>query len=387
MKKLLLIFLATLFITGVPAVITSYSNDISVTEVEVQDDLARIVINDVIEINEVRIKGKNVEFPEYISKSGNVYPQINFLTEEAKKEVVDAIMKKKPSKKLIKKISYKVSKMSPYSKKDSSLKAFAAVTFNGAVEVECKVMKSKREDDEYWVAWPSRPPDKEQGERKWVDQVSIVNRKVKSIIESDLVERARNTAVGGIKMTDEDVDIKEGLVNVPLTVTDIKVRKVEDESDLAAIVEVDLNYSFRIMDIRVYKRKDQLFMEFPVYRSDGGREYEQIKIYSRKLRAEIMNAIEKNSASEDKSNKIGYEITKFEQFWKDSALKYFCSVTINGAVEIECKIIAGSDYDPFVGWPSSKENDAYVDKIVPCNQLVKDTIEAALIKRYKKEAK
>ncbi len=364
-----------------------FAGELSVTEVEVNGNNARVVINEVIEIKDIKLAKHNVEFPCYISKSGKVFSQVKFLTEEARKVVVDAVLNQRKSKNPVKKINYKITKMSPYNKKGSTLRAFAAVTFNGLLEVECKVMKSNSGKDEYWVAWPARPPDKNKGEKKWFEQVSIINKKVKDIVEQELENTVRELKPSGTVMTKVDVNIKKGLVNAPVTVTDVQVKKAEDQDDLIAIAQVDLNYSFRISDIKVYRKDSGIMVEYPVYVSSNGREYGQIKIFSRKLQGEIKKAIETGEVSGNKSNKLGFEITKFEEFWKKGSLKYFCSVTLNGAVEIECKILDSPDYDAFVGWPSSKEGDKYIDKIVPCNLKVKETIEQVLLDRYYKECK
>jgi len=384
LKKILVLLFAAF---ALPATALSVcAGEISVTSVHVNGNEASVVINEVVEINEIEISGNDVKFPAYISKSNKVFPQVNFLTETARNTVVEAVLNNKPSSKRIRSINYKVNKMSPYNKEGSSLKAFASVVFNGALEVECKVMKSRRDDD-LWIAWPARPPKKDKGERRWQDQVRIINKKVKSIIERDIVETFKNTGPGGAVMTDVDVDVKRGNIDAPLTVTAVDVKKVEGDGDLVAVASVDLNYSFRINDIKVYRRRGETFIEFPVYVSGSGREYDQIKIFSRTLRSEIRKAIETGQASGEKSDKIGFEITKFEPFWKESALKYFCAVTINGAAEIECKIIDGPSYQAFVGWPSTKEDGSYVDKIVPCNLEVKNVIEETLLERYHKEKK
>ncbi|MBN2406531.1 MAG: septation protein SpoVG family protein [Elusimicrobia bacterium] len=363
------------------------ASEISVTELTVEGNMATVTINDVVQIKEVEILEKDVKFPSYTSGSGKVFEQVRFTDDASRKEVAEAILNNQPSKKAIRKISYKVSKMSPYDKQGSSLKAFASVTFNGAMEVDCKVMKSKRGDD-FWVAWPARPPDKSKGETKWVDQVSVTNKKVKMIIEKDIIETMNNTSTGGVIMTQEEVEVKEGYVKDPLTVTDVSVEKAEGEGGLAAIAQVDLNYSIRISNIKVYRRRDQTFLEFPIYKSDTGKEYDQIKIFSRDLRANIKDAVETAKPSQEKSNIIGFEITKFEEFWKkDSSLKYFCAVAINGAIEIECKVLDTGNGKPFVGWPSIQEGDEYKDAVIPCNKYVQDAIERSLLNRYHKEKK
>jgi DNA-binding cell septation regulator SpoVG len=251
-------------------------------------------------------------------------------------------------------------------------------------------MQSKNDENNYYVAWPSRPPRKDRGEMRWKDQVRITNKKVKSIIEQDLISSVKNKIeIGreGSLMTDIAVDVSEGLLESPLTVTDVKVKDITGGGDLIATAQVDLNYAFRIFDIKVLRRKGEIFLEFPVYVSNKGKKFDQMKIFSRQLRQDIKRAIVKQMPADKQLKKIGFEISKFEPFWKESTMKYFCAVTINGALEVECKIMQSKGSKPFVSWPSSKEGDDYVDKVIPCNQKVKEAIEAVLLKRYSREKK
>ncbi len=169
------------------------SKDIVVTEVEVAPvsegavkGLATIVLNNVIEISEIqvlKVGGRtSLKFPEYISKKGKVYPQITIHTKQANDAIVEAVETGMPSDEKAKAISFKVTKFSRFTR-PSKLKVFAAVIFNDAVEVECKVMEGKRGP---WISWPARKP--EEGGR-WIQQVKIRNKAVKDAIEKTLLER------------------------------------------------------------------------------------------------------------------------------------------------------------------------------------------------------
>jgi len=169
------------------------SRDIIVTEVEVTPvdegavkGLARVLINNVLEISEIqvlKVGGRtSLKFPEYVSKKGKVYPQITVHTKQANDAILNAVTTGKPSAEKSKAISFKVTKFSRFTR-PSTLKVFAAVMFNDAIEVECKIMEGKRGP---WVSWPARRPE---GGGKWINQVSIKNKAVKDAIEKTLLER------------------------------------------------------------------------------------------------------------------------------------------------------------------------------------------------------
>lgn len=169
------------------------SKDIVVSEVEVTPvdegavkGLARVLINNVLEISEIqvlKVGGRtSLKFPEYVSKTGKIYPQITIHTKQANDAIVKAIETQKPSTEKSKTISFKVTKFSKFTR-PSKLKVFAAVMFNDAIEVECKVMEGSKGP---WISWPSRRPE---GGGKWIKQVNIKNKAVKDAIEKTLLER------------------------------------------------------------------------------------------------------------------------------------------------------------------------------------------------------
>jgi DNA-binding cell septation regulator SpoVG len=170
-----------------------------------------------------------------------------------------------------------------------------------------------------------------------------------------------------------------------LTVTAVEVKDRKDAQGLIGIASIDLNYAFRINDIKVYSRLGQTLVELPKYVSNSGNEYDQIRIFDSKLRQRIKDAIESRTPSASKSSRIGYKITNFEKNQWGGAVKFDGAVTINDAAEIQFRVIDGDSYEAFVAWPSVKEQGEYVDKIFPCNKKVKDKIEATIIKRYHQE--
>lgn len=175
------------------------ADEIYVTSVEktpVEDggavkEMATIVLNDCIKVKEIqviKVGGRiSLKYPTYVSKAGKEYPQFEPLTKQAKDEIEKAVEKGKPSSSASKSISYKISKYSRFTRQ-SSLKVFAAVDFNNAVRIECKVMESGKGP---WISWPSRKPE---GGGKWVKQILITNKKLKDAVEKALMDKYKSSA-------------------------------------------------------------------------------------------------------------------------------------------------------------------------------------------------
>ncbi|PKN01687.1 MAG: hypothetical protein CVU77_04040 [Elusimicrobia bacterium HGW-Elusimicrobia-1] len=205
-KKLFVALAAAAVMSGAVYAETTPAREIVVTAVEVapMDEgpvkgLAKVVINDVLEISEIqvlKVGGRtSLKFPEYVSKAGKVYPQISVQTKQANDAILQAVETGKPSASKAKAISFKVTKFSKYTArggKQSSLRVFAAVMFNDAIEVECKLMEGKKGP---WISWPARAP--EDGGRKWINQVIIKNKNVKDAIEKTLTDRYTKMGSGG----------------------------------------------------------------------------------------------------------------------------------------------------------------------------------------------
>jgi len=170
---------------------------ISVTRVKVETKdsdegvvgVAKVMLNECIVVREIKVKkvGKItvLKFPEYTSKRGIVYPQIKFLTEQAKDAVAEAIKTGKPSREKVKDVSFEVTDWFRL-RKTGKRKVNAEITFNKAVAVSCGIMESKRG---LWVAWPSRPAEKGRG--GWAKQIYIYDEGVKKAVEELLLTKYR----------------------------------------------------------------------------------------------------------------------------------------------------------------------------------------------------
>jgi len=149
-------------------------------------EMATVVLNDCIKVKEIqviKVGGRiSLKYPTYVSKAGKEYPQFEPLTKQAKDEIEKAVESGKPSAKSSKQISYKISKFSKFNRQ-SVLKVFCAVDFNNAVRIECKVMEGKKGP---WISFPSRKPE---GGGKWVKQILITNKKLKSAVEKALMDK------------------------------------------------------------------------------------------------------------------------------------------------------------------------------------------------------
>jgi DNA-binding cell septation regulator SpoVG len=168
---------------------------ISVTRVEVKPvesqegvvGVAKVMLNECIVVREIKVVKMDsrtiLRFPEYVSKKGIVYPQIKFLTEEARNAVLEAIETGKPSGDKFNKVSFKITDWFRL-RGAGKRKVNAEVTFNNVVAVSCGIMEGKRGP---WIAWPSRPPEKGGG--SWVKQVYIYDEKVRKAVENLLLTK------------------------------------------------------------------------------------------------------------------------------------------------------------------------------------------------------
>jgi len=149
--------------------------------------VAKVMLNECIVVQEIKVMKVNnriiLKFPEYISKKGIVYPQIKFLTEEAKNGVVEAIETGKPSGDKFKQVSFKITDWFRL-RGAGKRRVNAEVTFNNAMAVSCGIMEGKRGP---WITWPSRLPEKGRG--RWVKQIYIYDEKVKKAVEKLLLTK------------------------------------------------------------------------------------------------------------------------------------------------------------------------------------------------------
>ena len=179
------------------------AGDISITEIKIKHvegrEIAEITVNNFLKISEIGVSrpgGRTlIKFPEYVSKKMRVYPQARFLTRQANEAVRNAVETGKPSVSKGSAFGYKITRYSPY-RKTSKLKAFITLNFCDAVEVECKIIETKGGP---MVAWPSRKPS---SDGKWIDQVSIIDKRIRENIELDLLEKYYQMSAEG--QTGED---------------------------------------------------------------------------------------------------------------------------------------------------------------------------------------
>ncbi len=165
---------------------------VSVTKVEILNQdvnpSANIVLNDIMAIREIKIKGDiktgniSLSYPDYINKQGRSIPQVEIVNESLAKTIRQAIVTGAPSQQKQVDFNYKIAKISLLRQKDQHLKAFVSVFFNAAIKVEARVMESKTG---LWVAWPGR----KGSSGKWQDQFKILDYPASQKLDNMIVEK------------------------------------------------------------------------------------------------------------------------------------------------------------------------------------------------------
>jgi len=377
MKKKLILALSLLLMSGFASKSAAL---MGVTDVKIRGKKATVVLDGFLKISEIKIlkRGNRIKIkpPVYVSKSGRVYPQVKFVNSELEKRVITAIKMGKPLGSKSKRLKYKVSKLSLYRsrKRRSSLRAFAAVTFNNEIEIECKVMSGRRGD---WVAWPARPPE---GGGKWIQQVSIIKPEIKKRVERSVIKKYK-------KETSYEAVIVPGGKTLPLKVTSVEVTPVESAGSIKAIASIVLNNAIKISEIKVKKISGRTSLKFPEYVSKRGRVYPQVKVLDPAAEKEIISAVRKEEPSAETSNKISFKVSKFSLFNRSSSkLKAFCSVVFNNKIEIECKVMEGK-WGPWISWPARPPDGGgkWIQQVEIKDRNLAKAIEKALVSRYEEE--
>ncbi|MBU0952534.1 MAG: hypothetical protein KKH91_06930 [Elusimicrobia bacterium] len=164
-----------------------------------------------------------------------------------------------------------------------------------------------------------------------------------------------------------------------ILITNIKISNTNGTTQ----AEIDLNDLIKIKGINIKKNEGKTLLEFPSYSTKTGRVYEQVKILSKTLYSQIIEAINKpaEKAAKNSNQEMGFEISKFYKYNNSkSKLKVFAEVAFGQAISIECKIFEGKS-GPWVGWPERKEGKNWV-KIVLFKKEFKEKIENVLLQRY-----
>ncbi|MEA2081261.1 MAG: septation protein SpoVG family protein, partial [Elusimicrobiota bacterium] len=302
MKKIMNVFFALLLVLT----LAPKSHAVmGVTEVSIRGKKATVVLDGYLKISGIDVlkRGDRIKIkpPIYVSKSGKIFPQVDFKNSALKKRVISAIKTGKPIGSKSSRLSYKVSKMSLYNPrgKRSSMKAFSAVTFNNEIEIECKVMTGRKGP---WISWPST-----KSGRKWVKQVNIIKPAIKKKIEKSVLAKYE-------KETSYEAEIVPGGKSLPLTVTEVEVTPVKGAGSTKAIATIVLNNAIKISEIKVKKISGRTKLKWPAYVNKRGKVYKQIKILDPDFERMVVKAIEKKEPSSKTSSRISYKISKYSPF-------------------------------------------------------------------------
>jgi DNA-binding cell septation regulator SpoVG len=163
--------------------------EVFVTDVTVQPDenngKADIIINNILELKDIEVlrnkSGIALRFPEYVSRSKKVYPQIKIKSLKVEESIRKAVESGASASPQSSELTYRITKFRVFNSERSSIKAFASVLFNNSIEVEVKLMEGSNGT---WVAWPARKDDKTSN---WIRQVDLTDKKLKEQIETELL--------------------------------------------------------------------------------------------------------------------------------------------------------------------------------------------------------
>ena len=115
-------------------------NRFSVTEIEIKEGIAQIVLNDSIEIKSIRL---------VVTSSGtelNLPRGIEIEDEYLEESITSAIESGEPSEKKIKSVSYKITEL--VSNEEYFM---ASVVFNNVLLIQCRILEGEKGS---WVLWP-----------------------------------------------------------------------------------------------------------------------------------------------------------------------------------------------------------------------------------------
>lgn len=165
-----------------------------VSDVEIEDKKASIVLSNAIKIRDIRLEKKNgrtiLVFPEYVSKSGRVYPQVEVISKSLLRTIKKAVLTEKPEEMTIEDdIEFEVKEPFVLNGKSSRL-ANVDVHFNDELVVTFGIMKSKWGKNPYWLAPPSK---KEKGSGQWFKQVILRDFRLRRDIEKEVFRKFKRT--------------------------------------------------------------------------------------------------------------------------------------------------------------------------------------------------
>jgi hypothetical protein len=189
---------------GVGAV-RAAEDDIFVSDVLLEGDMASVTLNDALQVREIKLtkvgEKTSLRFPEYVSKRGKAYPQVTVHSKKAYDNILESVSSGQPSKEKAKSIKFRVGE--PQILSSPTRRANCEITFNDAVSITVGVLKSKREGgNPYWLGYPGR---RDEASGKYVNQVVITNPKLKKAVEEAVLEKFQRVAGerGGDAAADE----------------------------------------------------------------------------------------------------------------------------------------------------------------------------------------
>jgi DNA-binding cell septation regulator SpoVG len=149
---------------------------------------ATVTLNDNLVIREIKIDREprtgiiTLVYPAYVTKQERAIPQITIESQKLGEEIRKAVAEQGASREKAVDIVYKIAKIVPYRVKDSPVRGFVKIVFNGMVSVEARIMDST---SGLWVAWPGRKTK----DGTWIKQFDLVNRPLKQNVEKSILDK------------------------------------------------------------------------------------------------------------------------------------------------------------------------------------------------------
>lgn len=155
-----------------------------------EEKIANVVFNGQIKVKEIiwrKAKDGNISLtvPQYRTRQGITYPQINFLNEELMRRIGEVIAREEAEVTAdyeVPPVEFNITSWQLFSG-GSSRGVRAEVTFNRCLAISCAVREGKKGP---WVAWPSRSAA--LGQQR-IKQVIIVDWGLRRRVENVLLER------------------------------------------------------------------------------------------------------------------------------------------------------------------------------------------------------
>lgn len=195
---------------------------VAVTAVKVDQKSAEITLNDAILIRDIQVSREgalSIKFPEYVSKRGRVSPQVKILTQEVDEVIRKAIQTGKaqgspkvwdPDK------DVKITEFRRFTT-DTGFFYIGEITFADAVSISCTIRKGKKG---VRVSWPYRRIEDETARKRYLDQVSFLDKGLKDTIEKILLHQYESEEAK-VKQTQQQKPTKKS--------TKEKLKEAEEE--------------------------------------------------------------------------------------------------------------------------------------------------------------